>query len=135
MPALVVWILLDKQQRQTLGDCGYNDSRMNERWGIRLERPKRRERVSGSKRQAIQGKRARGIQRKKEMSYRGFPQTLALPLTSLFFLEIFFLNDNGTVCSFSCCLRSCFQIFHGAQICSFLLHIRLGQVSTPTLLS
>ena len=29
------------------------------------------------------------------------------------------MNDNGTVCSFSCRLRSCFQIFHGAQICSF----------------
>ena len=71
------------------------------------------------------------------MLIQGFSaEPLALPLTSLIFFEVLFLNDNGTVCSFSCRLRSCFQIFHGAQICSFLLlHIRRGQVSTPTLLS
>ena len=48
-----------------------------------------------------------------------FRRALSAALNFLNFLKILFLNDSGTVCSFSCRLRSCFQIFHGAQFCSF----------------
>ena len=39
------------------------------------------------------------------------------------------MNDNGTVCSFSCRLRSCFQILHGAQICSFCCTSDVGRLA------
>ena len=62
-------------------------------------------------------------------------RALSAALNFLNCFEVLFLNDDGTACSFSCRLRSCFQRFHGAQICGFLFHIRRRQVSIPTLFS